>query len=1053
MNDDDADAIIQELQSVPKFTSEWFELKERERIVQELESVPKFSTEWFELNEDLTELNMQLEVDHSPDGESPPPNNNDADEESPPPLNNGADVESPPPHDDADAASDDDSADESYVEFLDIIQTPSKEEAETANPSPTPSPQDITSAGAVVAPVVTEPVKNEPEITARGSSEDSNEKAANGDEDEEPDKFVLSFMSTILFVIGSVLYLVMAVEDLRWAHTLLTLPVWLRTADDDLAWINYRIEERSSASFIAGAGVRRRGMRRLRLLEKEEDEDQEATTTSAAITSYYYSSEESLARSLQDDPSQYYDECWVDLPQQVQDGYTILGWTEQLWTEGGVAFTDDLNWVELSSEQQAAALSIGYTEEIWCTDEDSGEWVCDPITPMPVTNSPSKRPTDGPTKQPTRKPVTNSPSKKPTSNPVTDSPTTKQPTRKPVTKSPSMEQKPILVTSPHFQWDELNNPDFQKIYEALGYDELLWNSGGKLPLDDLSWDELSFGDRFSISFLGISPESWDALAPGEHFPLQPLPTAKTDTASPTTSNPTRQPSPAPSNAPSPKPSTVAPTTASPTTTSPTTASPTTPPTISPTTASPTVSPAPSVLLNPDDIYGDEWWRHLPQEIQEAFAVLGWSENIWDTGDMPETETPETEEMSWDELSPEQQSAASFIGYTKEMWDVEVEPSIISSTNTTVVNATNATAASPTTAPSVQIIACTLAPVATDNPDVVYGDEWWRDLPQDIQGAFAVLGWNENIWDNPGVGDPSATEEMSWDELTMEQQLAAYTIGYTGELWDIEPCIVSFGNATNAAAINGTTEVPPGTYDDYGWAELPPNVQEAAGVLGYDQKLWEMGGLGWSEAKFWDELPPEAQRAAALLGYDKNSWDNAESAVDAYISYDDDYVFQVDSLDDVWVSRYQILYFFASLSFVFVGAIDLFQERHAFHLLMILAGVFGVVSAVYVEEDIRLSNIYNCVSVHFFLLEALTLFGEHKRRQADVEAGKWLKVTLMFGDLAFILGSLFDVIIFDDTSDWDIDLNIVYVFASVMWLVCSLVYLANDLIWLRSIKTK
>jgi len=70
-----------------------------------------------------------------------------------------------------------------------------------------------------------------------------------------------------------------------------------------------------------------------------------------------------------------------------------------------------------------------------------------PVTKKPVTDAPTKKPTNKPvtvssTKKPTKKPVTVSPTKEPTKEPVTVS-STKKPTKKPVTKSPT--KKPVAT--------------------------------------------------------------------------------------------------------------------------------------------------------------------------------------------------------------------------------------------------------------------------------------------------------------------------------------------------------------------------------------------------------------------------------------------------------------------------------------------------------------------------------------------------------------------------------------------------------------------------------
>ena len=59
-----------------------------------------------------------------------------------------------------------------------------------------------------------------------------------------------------------------------------------------------------------------------------------------------------------------YDECWTDLPNKIQDAYTLLGFNEDLWDNKGDSSTDDSDWSGLTDEQKVAALLIGYTEGI-----------------------------------------------------------------------------------------------------------------------------------------------------------------------------------------------------------------------------------------------------------------------------------------------------------------------------------------------------------------------------------------------------------------------------------------------------------------------------------------------------------------------------------------------------------------------------------------------------------------------------------------------------------------------------------------------------------------
>ena len=173
-------------------------------------------------------------------------------------------------------------------------------------------------------------------------------------------------------------------------------------------------------------------------------------------------------------------------------------------------------------------------------------------------------------------------------------------------------------------WDELD-PELQSVYETLGYDELIWNTGEKVPVDQVSWEDMSYIERFAIYSLGYSEESW-AVAPGEHFPSQPPPgalfsewvqipvpaTTTKPSVSPTPGPMTMEPSPSPTSAVVPSLSPV------------TSASVPPDPVVSPTDPVPPVLPP-----TPDELYGDEWWRDLPPDVQAAYAVLGYDEIMWE----------------------------------------------------------------------------------------------------------------------------------------------------------------------------------------------------------------------------------------------------------------------------------------------------------------------------------------------------------------------------------------------------------------------------------------
>ena len=406
-----------------------------------------------------------------------------------------------------------------------------------------------------------------------------------------------------------------------------------------------------------------------------------------------------------------------------------------------------------------------------------------------------------------------------------------------------------------------------------------------------------------------------------------------------------------------------------------------------TTAPPTVSSTSiEIMETPADLYYDEFWADLPLDIQTAYTTLGYNETIWN-----EDLDAEAEGLDWEEMTLEQQTAASFIGYSQEIWDAGTEaPSGLLTTDVNLIEVEEdeevpiVTATTPpgadTSSPT------TIAPVTTDSPVT-------------------------------GTSPPTTVLPIATSPPT-----------------------------TTATA---TASITPGAYDDYDWAELPREVQEAATALGYNEGLWNSGGTAETEDFWWGELTVEQQQAAVLLGYREFSWDGTENPniplddgvggdsnttvgasattannaagfspsredIDNYVSYDDDYLFQVGN-SDTQVSRYMVLYFSAALCFVYVGLLDLIREKRAFHFLMIFAGVNGVISAMLVEKDIFISNIFNALSVHFFLLEAATLFSVHKNQRVgdlpeDHPMKKILKKWLEIGDILFLIGSIIDVFV-------------------------------------------
>jgi len=147
---------------------------------------------------------------------------------------------------------------------------------------------------------------------------------------------------------------------------------------------------------------------------------------------------------------------------------------------------------------------------------------------------------------------------------------------------------------------------------------------------------------------------------------------------------------------------------------------------------------------------DSWWR-LPQEIQEAYGVLGWNEEKWDSYD--EEDYPNYEGTEWSLLTEDEQEVLKFIGYTQESWDGYIEDEYGT--------------------PWDEAQAC----------GGCYDHDSWGSLPQKIQEAFGVLGWNKAKWESDDEEDYPNSEGMEWFLLTEDEQEAAKFIGFTQESWD------------------------------------------------------------------------------------------------------------------------------------------------------------------------------------------------------------------------------------------------------------------------------
>jgi hypothetical protein len=63
-----------------------------------------------------------------------------------------------------------------------------------------------------------------------------------------------------------------------------------------------------------------------------------------------------------------------------------------------------------------------------------------------------------------------------------------------------------------YEWDRIPN-HFKEHWMVMGWDEAMWNAGGKASTDNMSWSELSGDQKNSATALGYTQDRWDNSIP------------------------------------------------------------------------------------------------------------------------------------------------------------------------------------------------------------------------------------------------------------------------------------------------------------------------------------------------------------------------------------------------------------------------------------------------------------------------------------------------------------------------------------------------------------
>jgi ribosome recycling factor len=181
---------------------------------------------------------------------------------------------------------------------------------------------------------------------------------------------------------------------------------------------------------------------------------------------------------------------------------------------------------------------------------------------------------------------------------------------------------------------------------------------------------------------------------------------------------------------------------------------------------------------------------------------------------------------------------------------------------------------------------------------------WKALPPTAQELYVRLGWSEADWEDDSA--VVATEGLSWDALSAEQQEAASNLGFRANTWNTWADL-SEDAKVQWETLGWTAENWNNGFEDEvvseasSWADLSDKEKDAAKQLGYDSDNWNSwddlqgdgkaawGVLGWNAENWergygamteelqWAELNGAQRAAAAQLGYSQDKWDAVRSS--------------------------------------------------------------------------------------------------------------------------------------------------------------------------------
>jgi hypothetical protein len=291
-------------------------------------------------------------------------------------------------------------------------------------------------------------------------------------------------------------------------------------------------------------------------------------------------------------------------------------------------------------------------------------------------------------------------------------------------------------------------------------------------------------------------------------------------------------------------------------------------------------------------------------------------------------------------------------------------------------------------------------------------EYWSDVPEDVRASAGLLGYDENKWDNE---EEVFTDRMFWDELSTEQQNAAYDVfGYSKETWNdyVERHIS--GNQQTIAEVTPlpATDVPtvapvpvpaPVPAPETGTTDAPTIVEtDTSAVLDENNVIDDEG---------------------------EGSGTNFVSAYNVEINGD----FPPEPRG----KTFQALFISASICFLLVGILDGIHQQLGFHAVMVMAGIIGAIAGAFSTSNAQAYNVCYSISSHLFLLQSVLVI--HSRLLLTYD--NVVRRVLSFADGMFFVGAVMNVVVsymqYNDTTS---ALATTTMVAAALWVLAAIIFL-------------